>query len=105
MFQLKYYAELLWETMYTFPFLSSSLAVIGAIYLVVSLVFVFGNGVYLVQLVDQAASTLPLLFIAFFEVIAIAWVYGTRRSVCVCVCVRACVCVYSACSICYTVHY
>ena len=72
MFQLKYYAELLWDTMYTFPFLSSSLAVICAIYLS-SLVFVFGNGVYLVQLVDQAASTLPLLFIAFFEVIAIEW--------------------------------
>ena len=76
-------------------FLSSSLAIICALYLVVSIVFVFGNGVYLVQLLDQAASTLPLLFIAFFEVIAVAWVYGTRRcvSVCVCVCARVCVCV------------
>ena len=79
-------------------FLSSSLAIICAFYLVVSIVFVFGNGVYLVQLLDQAASTLPLLFIAFFEVIAVAWVYGTRRCVSVCVCVCACVCVCVVCS-------
>ena len=67
----------------------------------VSLVFVFGNGVYLVQLLDQAASTLPLLFIAFFEVIAVAWVYGTRRCVCASVhaCIRVCVCVCAVMSI------
>lgn len=31
------------------------------------------------QLFDSFTGTLPLLFICFFELIGVAWVYGTKR--------------------------
>ena len=41
--------------------------------------FVLGNGIYLFQLFDQFAGTLPLLFIGFCEVATIAYVFGVKR--------------------------
>jgi len=46
----------------------------------VSIPFILGNGVYLFSMFDQFAGGLPLLIIGFFEFIAVAWVYGTKRS-------------------------
>ena len=41
---------------------------------------VFHGGVYLFQIVDfYAASGMPLLWICFFETIAISWCYGTKE--------------------------
>ena len=58
------------------------LVVVGLVcivFFIISLPFVLGNGVYLFQLFDQFAGTLPLLFCGFFEVVCVAWVYGTKR--------------------------
>lgn len=41
--------------------------------------FTFGNGIYLFDLFDRFAATLPLLLIGLFEFIAVAWVLGVRR--------------------------
>ena len=66
--------------------LSLSLGVVCFLMFIVSIPFVFGNGLYLFQLFDQFSATLPLLIIGFFEFIAIGWVVGVKRYVCVCVC-------------------
>ena len=55
--------------------------------------FLLGNGVYLFELFDQFVGTIPLLMTGFFEFIAVGWVFGVKR--CVCVCVGGCVCVYT----------
>ena len=68
-------------------------AVVCVILFIISIPFSLGCGLYLFQLFDQFAGTIPLLLIAIFELIAIAWVYGTRRYVNVCyMCVVWCVC-------------
>lgn len=46
-----------------------------------SLPYVLGNGVYLFELADQFAGTIPLLVIGFLEIITVAWVYGVEKSV------------------------
>ena len=51
---------------------------------IISTPFILGNGVYLFQLFDQFSATLPLLIIGFFEFVAIGWVFGVERCVCVC---------------------
>ena len=75
-------------TVYLLPFLFIIAAVVCVVLFLVSIPFSLGCGLYLFQLFDQFAGTIPLLLIAIFELIAIAWVYGTRRFACVCVCVR-----------------
>ena len=44
-----------------------------------SLPYVLGNGVYLFELADQFAGTIPLLVIGFLEIITVAWVYGVEK--------------------------
>lgn len=56
-------------------------AIMCAIFFFVSIPFTLGNGLYLFQLFDQFAGTLPLLFIGFCEVGAISYVYGVKRFV------------------------
>ena len=48
-------------------------------YFLVSLPMVTRGGYFLFDLVDLSTSGFPLLFIGFFELIAINWIYGEYR--------------------------
>lgn len=37
------------------------------------------GGIYFFQIVDFYAAAISLMYIAFFECVAIVWVYGVRR--------------------------
>ena len=54
-------------------------AIICAIFFLVTFPFVLGNGVYLFELFDQFAATIPLLLVGFAEFVAVAWVFGVNR--------------------------
>ncbi|XP_052824442.1 sodium- and chloride-dependent glycine transporter 2 [Octopus bimaculoides] len=43
------------------------------------IVFITESGLYILQIVDWYCASLTLLLILFLEIIAVAWVYGTRR--------------------------
>ena len=58
------------------------LGILCFIFFLISFPFVLGNGLYLFQLFDQFAGTVPLLLIGFFEFIAVGWVYGVKRYSC-----------------------
>ena len=42
-------------------------------------IFTLESGMYILDIFDTYAGTLPLLMIALFETIAVAWVYGFRK--------------------------
>ena len=63
----------------THTLFSSCLAILCSVFFVVSIPFVLGNGIYLFQLFDQFAATIPLLLVGFFEFIAVGWVCGVNR--------------------------
>jgi solute carrier family 6 amino acid/orphan transporter-like 15/16/17/18/20 len=44
-----------------------------------SMMFAHGAGNYIFVLFDQFSGNVPLLIIAFFEVIGVAYVYGLSR--------------------------
>lgn len=46
---------------------------------IISLMFAHGAGSYIFQLMDSFAGSYSLLIIAFFECIAVAYVYGIKR--------------------------
>lgn len=39
------------------------------------------GGIYLFQIIDYYTSTWSVIYIAFFEVIAVSWMYGANRMV------------------------
>lgn len=41
--------------------------------------YTFQGGIYFFQLVDHYAASISIMYLAFFEVIAIAWFYGVWR--------------------------
>lgn len=53
--------------------------------IVVCVSFLFGlpnliqGGIYYFQLIDHYAASISIMFLAFFQIIAIAWFYGVRR--------------------------
>lgn len=55
------------------------LAIAVIVMLVIGISFVAGNGYYVFQIFDGYAASLPLLIVAFFQCIAVAWVYGNDR--------------------------
>ena len=48
--------------------------------LLIALLFAQGSGNYWLALFDNFAGSLPLLTIAFFEMIAVVYIYGIDRS-------------------------
>ena len=42
-------------------------------------------GIYVFQLMDHYTAIVSIMFLAFFEVIAICWSYGEKRGVQLCV--------------------
>lgn len=53
--------------------------------IVVCISFLFGlpnliqGGIYYFQLIDHYAASISIMFLAFFQITAIAWFYGIRR--------------------------
>jgi len=47
--------------------------------LAIGQMFTLRSGMYLLDIFDTYAGTLPLLMIAFFETIAVAWIYGIDK--------------------------
>ena len=45
----------------------------------IGLCMVSGPGFYIFQIFDDFSVTLPLLLIAFFQVVAVSWVYGNDK--------------------------
>lgn len=54
-------------------------AILAVVLFVIGIAFVAGNGYYVFQIFDGYSVSLPLLLIAFFQCIAVAWVYGNDR--------------------------
>ena len=57
----------------------STVGVICFLLFAVSIPFVLTNGIYLFQLFDQFAATIPLLLVGLIEFFAIGWVVGVER--------------------------
>lgn len=54
-------------------------AIVCVLFLIASLIFAFGNGEYIFQLIDQFSGSYSLFIVAFFELIAISWFFGVHR--------------------------
>ncbi|XP_078481167.1 sodium-dependent neutral amino acid transporter B(0)AT3-like [Ciona intestinalis] len=54
-------------------------AILCLISLAIGMIFTLRSGMYILDIFDTYAGTLPLLMIAFFETIGVAWIYGFSR--------------------------
>lgn len=50
-----------------------------AVSLVFGLPHIIHSGIYIFQLMDYYAASLSITYLAFFEIVAIAWFYGVDR--------------------------
>ena len=55
--------------------------IVAVILLLIGLAMVSGPGYYVFQMFDDYSVTIPLLVIALFQCIGVAWVYGNDRYV------------------------
>ena len=55
------------------------LGLLCIISLLIGLVFTLRSGMYILDIFDTYAGTMPLLVIAFCESIAVAWIYGFQK--------------------------
>lgn len=60
------------------PFLRV-LAIVAIVLLIFGLGMVASNGFYVFQIFDDYAAGIPLLVIALFQCIGVAWIYGNER--------------------------
>ena len=60
---------------------TGSTAAICALCCTLSIMFTHGAGNYIFTLFDDFSGNVPLLIIAFFECIAVSYVYGVNRCV------------------------
>ena len=70
-----------WE-MCVKPLRSSPLLLVGLICLfsfTAALIFTLGSGNYWLEIFNTYVGSLPLLIIAFFEMMAVTYVYGIKR--------------------------
>lgn len=45
----------------------------------IDIIISFQGGIYFFQLIDHYAASVSIMFLAFFQIIAIAWFYGANR--------------------------
>jgi solute carrier family 6 amino acid/orphan transporter-like 15/16/17/18/20 len=55
------------------------LGIVVLVLFLIGLCMVAGNGFYVFQIFDDNCATIPLLVIALFECISVAWVYGNNK--------------------------
>lgn len=48
----------------------------------VALIFTLGSGNYWLEIFNSFVGSMPLLIIAFFEIISVVYIYGINRSFC-----------------------
>lgn len=60
-------------------FISFHLQILCLSCFIISIMFAHGAGSYIFQLMDSFAGSYSLLIIAFFECIAVSYVYGIKR--------------------------
>eukprot|EP00794_Sanderia_malayensis_P007056 gene7056-7848_t len=53
--------------------------IVAVVMFLIGLAMVSGPGFYIFQIFDNYSVTLPLLLIAFFQVVAVSWVYGNEN--------------------------
>ena len=65
----------------------SYLGIMAIVLMLCALPFLTGKGYYIFQTFDDWSGSLPLVVIAFFQCIAVAWVYGNDKYVVIVCCV------------------
>ena len=61
--------------------LNSFPGVVCVIAYIIGLIFCQRSGVYWLEVFNEYSGTIPLLTIAFFEVVGVAWVYVVEKYV------------------------
>lgn len=60
-------------------FLLTSLAIVCLVAFLTALIFTLGSGNYWVEVFNSYVGSVPLLIIAFFEIIGVIYVHGMKK--------------------------
>lgn len=60
-------------------YLSTFSGILCLVSFLVALIFTQGSGNYWVEVFNGYVGSVPLLIIAFFEIIAVSYIYGIRK--------------------------